>query len=162
MSLSEAMTPDGASRLSSTGAIVLMATLFGHNLVHLHRPEPNDHPEDISNGEYWKRHRKMDNILSTTFMFLPYHLRLPANIRDFNVVFLNLNIHTSTICLHQAAILTAGKHKLDPKIMKQSQMRCSMAADEIIGIMRLTSHLDVANVIPPKSFSVSYTNTYNR
>ena len=146
MSLADAMTADGASSISSFAGVVLMASLFGRNLLHLHRPELNDHPEDLANGEFWRRHRTMDTILVNTSMFLPDHLRLPGGVRDANVVFLNMNIHTSTICLHQAAILKAEKNKIDPILIRQSTERCLIAAGEIISIMRLTSHIEIGNV----------------
>jgi hypothetical protein len=140
------MTAEGASNLSPYAAVAVLATLFGRNLIHLHRPEPNDRPEDLSNGEFWRRHRSMDNILANIKMFLPDHLRLPAGIRDPNIIFVNLNIHTSTICLHQAAILKAEKYQLGSDIIKKSTERCYLAAGEIIGIVKMTSHMDIGNV----------------
>ena len=79
-------------------------------------------------------------------MFLPDHLRLPQNVRDMNVVFLHMNIHAATICLHQAAMLTAKKHNIDPNFIEQSRNRNIMAAEEITNIMRLISHMDASNV----------------
>lgn len=145
-SLSEALTPEGASNISPFGGVILSATLYGHNFEHLHRTGPNENPDDPSNGEFWKRHRKMDNVLSNTFMFLPDQLRLPAGLRDMNVVFIHMNIHASSICLHQAAIVTAGKHNVTGSIVRQSQARCLMAAEEITNIMRLTCHVDASSV----------------
>ena len=125
---------------------MLSACLFGHNFEHLHLTGPDERPDDLANGEFWKRHRRMDNVLSNTFMFLPDHLRLPGGLRDMNVVFLHMNIHTSSICLHQAAVLTAEKHNVAQSFINQSRMRCLMAAEEITDTMRLLSHLDVSNV----------------
>jgi len=88
----------------------------------------------------------MDNVLSNTFMFLPDHLRLPGNVRDMNVVFLHMNIHAASICLHRAAILMAKKHNIDPNFIEQSRNRNMMAAEEITNIMRLISHMDTSNV----------------
>lgn len=122
-----------------------MAHFMGRNLTHLHRPETNDREHDIQ-GEFWKRHRTLDNALLNTALSLPPHLRLPAGIRDANTVFLNMNLHTSTICLHQAAIFKAEQNNLPASIIEQSGDRCILAASEITTIMRLTSHLDVAGV----------------
>lgn len=124
----------------------MSAALFGHNFQHLHRTGANENPDDLQNGEFWKRHRKMDNVLSNTFMFLPDQLRLPGAIRDMNVVLLHLNIHTSAICLHQAAVATAMKYKLDQNFIRQSQARCLMAADEVTNVMKLTCHVDPAKM----------------
>lgn len=145
-SLAEALTPEGASNISPLGGVILSATLYGHNFEHLHRTGPNENPEDPANGEFWKRHRKMDNVLSNTFMFLPDNLRLPTGLRNMNVVFLHMNIHASSICLHQAAIVTANKHNVAGNIVRQSEARCLMAAEEITNIMRLICHVDASQM----------------
>ena len=143
--LEEAMRPQQAAQLSSSGGMVLVTHFFGLNLTHLHRPEPNQQEHDL-NGSFWKRHRTMDNDLLKTALQLPSYLRLPSGIRNANTVFLNFALHTSTICLHQAAIFKAEKNKLSNTVVEQSRTRCILAAAEIASVMRLTSHLDVAGV----------------
>lgn len=143
--LSGAMTADGAGKLSPFGGIVLLACLFGRNLVHLHRPDEDDRDHDL-NGEFWKRHRNMDNILLNTSLCLPGPLKLPAGLSNPNVVFTNMNIHTSTICLHQAAIFKADKNRLPASVSAESKVRCITAANEIASIMRMVSHLDLSSV----------------
>lgn len=145
MSLSEALDPEGAPGLSSFGGVIIMGALFGRNLTHLHRPGPDDKDDDL-NGEFWKRHRAMDNILLNTSLALPDHLRLPSGLNDPNIVFVNMNIHTSTICLHQAAIFKADKNRMASKISAESKVRCITAAAEIASIMRMISHLDMSLV----------------
>ena len=149
ITLKEAFTPEGASRITPFGGVVLSACLFGHNFQHLHKTGEDERPGDLSNGEFWKRHRQMDNVLSNTFMFLPDKLRLPGGLRDMNVVFLHMNIHASTICLHQAAVLTAEKNNISKNFIRQSRARSLMAAEEITNIMKLVSHLDASNVSSP-------------
>lgn len=146
-SLADAMTPEGAGGLSPFGGVILSATLYGHNFDHLHRRGPDERPED-QNGEFWKRHRRMDNVLSNTFMFMPDHLRLPTGLRNMSIVFIHMNVHASSICLHQAAIMMAAKHKLTPSIRHHSHTRCLNAAEEITSIMRLICHVDVSTVWP--------------
>jgi hypothetical protein len=144
-SLTEALTGDGASRISPFAGVILMATLFGRNLTHLHRASPEDRDHDL-NGEFWKRHRALDNILLNTSLSMPSHLRLPAGLSSANIVFLNMNIHTSTICLHQAAIFKADKNKMTAQISAESKRRCIIAADQITNIMKMISHVDMAMV----------------
>jgi hypothetical protein len=146
ISFQEALTAEGVAQITSFGGVVLSACLFGHNFEHLHTRGPEERPENLANGEFWKRHRRMDNVLSNTFMFLPDHLRLPAGLRDMNVVFLHMNIHASSICLHQAAVTTAEKHKISQSFIKQSRARSLMAAEEIVNNMRLISHFDASSV----------------
>lgn len=143
--LAESTDPSGAGKLSSFGSIVLLACLFGRNLVHLHRPDDDDLDHDL-NGPFWKRHRQMDNILLNTSLCLPAHLKLPAGLSNPNVVFTNMSIHTSTICLHQAAIFKSEKNKLAASVSSESKVRCITAANEIASIMRTISHMDLSAV----------------
>ena len=143
--LDEAMKPQQAAQLSAFGGMVLATHFFGLNILHIHRPEPNQQEHDV-NGQFWKRHRAMDNDLLKTALQLPSSLRLPSGIRNPNVVFLNFALHTSTICHHQAAITKAEDYNLPRTVIEQSRTRCILAAAEIAGVMRLASHLDVAGV----------------
>jgi hypothetical protein len=152
--LSNALDPSKARELSPFAGIVLMACLFGRNLTHLHRPDADDRDDDL-NGEFWKRHRRMDNILLTTSLSLPSHLKLPMGLANPNIVFTNMNIHTSTICLHQAAIYKADKNSLPASISAESKVRCITAANEIASIMRMVSHMDLSSVSDSFIFETS-------
>ncbi|GFF25390.1 uncharacterized transcriptional regulatory protein C530.05 [Aspergillus udagawae] len=151
--LSSVMRGEGIATLSSLASVVLMSGMFGRNLNHLHRPDPQDNDHDL-NGEYWKRHRCLDNILLHFALTMPSHLRLPAGIADPNVVFCNMAIHTSTICLHQAAIFKAEKNKMPDQIITESKRRCIVAADQISSIMKMISHTDLTLMNPFMSFCV--------
>lgn len=154
LTLDECTSPAGAAKLSAFGGIVLLAALFGRNLVHLHRPDADEQDGDV-NGAFWKRHREMDNILLNTSLCLPSNLKLPAGLSNPNVVFMNMSIHTSTICLHQAAIFKAETHKLPASLSSESKVRCITAANEIASVMRTISHMDLSAVSLPFPFSSS-------
>ena len=143
--LEDAMRPQQAAQFSSFAGVVLVTHFFGLNLTHLHRPEPNQQEHDLK-GPFWKRHRTVDNDLLKIALQLPSNLRLPAGIRNPNIVFLNFALHTSIICLHQVAIFKAEKNQLSKKIVEQSRTSCILAAAEIASVIQLTSHLDVAGV----------------
>ncbi|TGO89783.1 hypothetical protein BPOR_0094g00180 [Botrytis porri] len=146
-SLTDSMSPQGASKLSPFAGVVLMASLFGRNLLHLHRSDPGHRDNDL-NGEFWKRHRHMDNILLNTSLSLPFHLRLPHGMANPNSVFLNMNIHASTICLHQAAIFKAQSNRLPDTVAAESKIRAISAANEITSIMQMISHMDLSTMNP--------------
>jgi hypothetical protein len=112
----------------------------------VHRPKPNDHPEDVDYGQYWNRHRDLDNTLSSAFMFLPERFRFPRGLRDPSATYINLNLHAAVICLHHAAIEKIAKHKLPGNLKASSDLRLKTATDEIINIVRLTSHLPMTYV----------------
>jgi hypothetical protein len=145
MTLPEVMSGEGIQSLSPLAGVVMMACLFGRNLLHLHRPDPQDKDHDL-NGEFWKRHRALDNILLNISLSLPSHLRLPTGIGDPNTIFCNMSLHTSTICLHQAAIFKAEKYQIQSQIAAESKRRCIIAADQIASIMKMVSHTDLSLV----------------
>ena len=147
MSLQESLKSKQPSNLSSMAGVIFMAYFFGQNLNHLHRPGSNDQEDDLQ-GEFWKRHRRMDNTILNISLSLPPHLRLTSGVREPKVVFLNMGIHTAAISLHQAAIFKAEGHGLPSNVVEQSQLRCLIAAGEIATTMRLVSHLDPAAVSP--------------
>ena len=146
--LTEAMTPQQVASLSSFAGVIFVSHYFGLNLTHLHRPEPNQKEDDLQ-GEFWRRHRKLDTMLSHTSLALPSHLRLPGGIRDTNVIFLNFAIHTSTICLHQAAIFKAERNHLSESVIEESRSRCIVAAQDVSRVMRLISNTDLDGVSRP-------------
>ncbi|KAL2259600.1 hypothetical protein VTK26DRAFT_6660 [Humicola hyalothermophila] len=145
--LADVMSAAGAGKLSAFGSVILMACLFGRNLVHLHRPDDDDRDHDL-NGEFWKRHRHLDNLLLNISLCLPPHLKLPAGLGTPNVVFTNMCIHTATICLHQAATFKADKNRLPASVSSESKVRCITSANEIASIMKMISHLDLSTMNP--------------
>ncbi|RFU78140.1 binuclear zinc transcription factor [Trichoderma arundinaceum] len=129
----------GAPFESFSGAIVI-CEVFKIILRHVHGAKPSDHPEDLMNGAHWKRHRDLDNKLSSLFMFLPEKFRLPQRAQDPAAVHANLNLHASVICLHHAAIETAEKYGFNESIKQNSLCRLRTAAEEIVNIIKMTSH----------------------
>ncbi|KFY08415.1 hypothetical protein V492_06239 [Pseudogymnoascus sp. VKM F-4246] len=138
---------------SSFAGRVLAAHMFHRVLEHTSQSFPDDNPQDIKNGAYWKRQRGIDNDLATMLMFLPTNLRLPRSFRCQNAVFININIHTAIICLHRATVSKISQLDLPEYLMLQSQARLLPAADEIVNILRTVNYLDVALKNPMMAFS---------
>ena len=88
--MGEALNHQQIASLSPFAGVVYVTHFFGLNLTHLHRPEQDDDEENLQ-GRFWKRHRHMDNVLTNLLLALPSHLRLPAGVRDSNVVFINFS-----------------------------------------------------------------------
>lgn len=143
--LNDLLLGEDLSTLSPFASVAFVSCLLGRNLTHLHRPDPQDNDNDL-NGIFWQRHRSHDNILLHFALSMPSHLRLPAGISDANVLFCNLAVHTSTICLHQAAIFTAERNSMPEQIILESKRRCIVAADQISSIMKMVSSMDVSKV----------------
>ncbi|RYP45178.1 hypothetical protein DL768_008451 [Monosporascus sp. mg162] len=129
------------TRHSSFASAVLVCHLFNRIMKHVQHPKQDDNPDNYEYGQYWERHRDIDNTISNVFMFLPETARLPGNYRDPTAVTTNLNLHTCVICLHHPAIDRIETHKLPDHIKKLSHDRLSTAAQEIVNIIRSTGHM---------------------
>ena len=150
--LTQMLTGGDPGKLSSFASVILMASIIGKTLTHLHRTEARDDAHDVENGEFWKRHRYLDHILTNTTVCLPSHLQLSGHNGDPNVIFLHMNIHSVAICLHQAAILKAEQNNLGPEIIKMSTDRCYMAAKDVANIWRMISNVDISYLSPYVAF----------
>ncbi|KAI5819766.1 C6 transcription factor Prf [Pyronema omphalodes] len=149
LSLKEAMTPEGAGLVGPFAGVCLLANIFGRNLTHIHRPEDGDtEGKDDLNSGFWKRHRYLDNVLCNLQLSIPPALRLPQGIEDPNVVFMNMNMQTSIICLHQAALYRSEKHRLPASVTADSKCRCLSAAMAITSIMKTVCHQDLSGMNP--------------
>jgi hypothetical protein len=124
---------------------VVVATLFGRVLHHLHRPDAED-SDNEANSEFWKRHRNMDNMLLSTALYLPPHLRLPVVSTNPNTVYLHMCLHGASICLHQVALCKAETNKLSSDLITESSVRCFTAAAEITRVMRMVAHTNLEAV----------------
>ncbi|TDZ71767.1 Citrinin biosynthesis transcriptional activator ctnR [Colletotrichum trifolii] len=131
----------GASYSTFAGAVVI-CYVFNLLLKHVHQERPNDRPEDVEYGEFWRRHRDIDNMLSSAFLFLPERFRLPQSMREPTAVHTNLNLHASIICLHHAAVDRIEKHKLPEQLRAVSHLRLRTAAEEVVNIVKMTSHMN--------------------
>ncbi|KXJ97487.1 hypothetical protein Micbo1qcDRAFT_8179 [Microdochium bolleyi] len=137
--LSEALR--GTPYSSFAGAVII-CYLFDTVNRHVHRGKPSDNPHNYEYGAFWTRHREIDNILSSAFMFLPACFRLPDNNRDPTAIHTNLNLHAAVICLHHGAIDQVAKCNLPEEVRKVSEDRLCCAAQEIVNIAKLTSHIN--------------------
>lgn len=149
------------STYSSFAGAVLVCHLFNQILKHIHRPKPNDNAQNYEYGEYWERHRDIDNQISSAFMFLPEHFRLPENYRDPTAVHTSLNYHAALICLHLAALDKIDAHNLPDHAQRTSEGRLFTAAQEIVNIIKMTSHLRTNPVSMVLALLITHPNTRN-
>ena len=116
------------------------------------------HPDcdstDYESGKFWINHRAIDTSISILARSLPSHLRVSVDVREPQVVLGNMCLHAMVIALHQAAILRARRHQFDDRIVRKSQDRRDIAAQQIIDIMRMISFVDIENISPFTSFAL--------
>ncbi|GAO14064.1 uncharacterized protein UV8b_06463 [Ustilaginoidea virens] len=127
------------SSYSAFASTLLISQIFRSIIKHMHSCKPDDLPEDVTRGPYWRRHRDLDNKLSTVFMFLPAKFRFPRSLRDPGAIHLNLNLHAAVIILHHAALDKAELHDLADDVVDFSLGRLKASAEEIVHILKMST-----------------------
>ena len=90
------------ARLSPFACRVLSAHLFHACIEHSFTGYPTD-----DGTEFWKRQQNLDNRLAVLFMALPDCVRCPENLARHDAVFINLTLHTASICIHRVGVVRA-------------------------------------------------------
>ncbi|KAK4199078.1 putative binuclear zinc transcription factor [Triangularia verruculosa] len=140
---------------STYGGNVVICHIFNQIMKHAHCPMPSDRPDDFESGPFWQRHRELDTLLSSAFMFLPDRLRLPRNITNSVAVQTNMNLHAAIICLHNTSYEKAEKiDKLPASVKQDSRTRALMAAGEIVNILKLSHNMKTEYKSPLMALSL--------
>ncbi|KAL9043245.1 MAG: hypothetical protein Q9214_003564, partial [Letrouitia sp. 1 TL-2023] len=144
-SLKEAMKQPAKACYTPFAGAVIMAAFTGRCLRHLQRSHKAEIEPDFS-YDFWTQHYSIDQAIVQTFVSTLGHLNIPNAINnvngtsDPNVLFLNMNMHTTVICLHQAAAMQAEKSGLPATVVMESEHRITTAAQQVANIMRLTQN----------------------
>ncbi|KAF4969600.1 hypothetical protein FSARC_3179 [Fusarium sarcochroum] len=136
---------------SSFAGRVLTAHIFHRTIEHnCSDSSQGQGPEDPNNDLYWQRHNSIDNDLKFMVLTLPKSLCLPTNYRNQNAVFVNIMLHTATICLHRAALwrMKSNLEGLPSYLIRLSQDRLVPAAEEILNIFRMIPDLSTTFTNP--------------
>ncbi|KAF4451794.1 hypothetical protein F53441_5269 [Fusarium austroafricanum] len=128
---------------SSFAGRVLTAHIFHRTIEHTCVDTSQHFEVENLNDSYWKRHKSIDNDLKYMLLMLPRTLHLPANYRNHNAVFVNVMLHTATICLHRAALwkMKANLQESTTYMIRLSQDRLIPAAEEILSIFKMIPDL---------------------
>jgi hypothetical protein len=123
---------------------VLAAHIFHRTIEHTGTNNSQDQEfQDFNGDPYWQRHKSTDNDLKFMLLMLPKNLCLPANYKTHNAIFVNVMLHTATICLHRAALwrMKSNLQGLPSYVIRLSQDRLLPAAEEILNIFRMIPDL---------------------
>jgi len=132
MTLQQALG-DPTAQLSPFACRVLTSYIFYACLEHSFTGYPDD---DAQGTEFWKNQHNLDNRLAVLFMVLPDSVRCPENIDKHDAVFINLALHTASICIHRVG---AARGKGAPQHAAQAEgaaVRLLTAANEIFAIVK--------------------------
>ncbi|KAK3348734.1 binuclear zinc transcription factor [Lasiosphaeria hispida] len=146
------LSPAGSSYSLFAGR-VLAAHLFHRTIQQTLQIRPDDEPENIKNGPYWDRHRRIDNDLAYMILFPPDSFRLPRAFRSLDAVSVTINIQTSIICIHRAALVKIAQHHLPESTKQQHKDRLLPAAEEIVRILKMMADIEPAIKHPLIAFA---------
>ena len=126
----------------------MLNLLIGQNMLHLQRRVPSDDPSKTQEELLQAQHKHMDKTLSMLLLTLPPHLQLASNLRDAQVLHLNMTLNGSIISLHLAT-LARLEQAMDVVTRKRCLQYCFVAAEEVVSCIRLAAHVGVSKVRVP-------------
>ena len=144
-SLNNATTLAGTALISAFAGVVLMVSLYTRCDKHFQASYEQDQTGDLSYG-FWLHHYQIDKTVTDYSANLLGHLTSQARLHDPLALCLKMNLCAVNICLHEAAIDKAQKGKLPATLVTESENRCTAAAMEIVGDVRLSQQLDPSKV----------------
>ncbi|KAJ4236983.1 hypothetical protein NW759_000107 [Fusarium solani] len=136
---------------STYGARVMAASLFYQ--ASKTAPQPNS--DNLDDGEYCKQLQGIDHGLSALADMLPANLQLPQNSSCQHAVFVNVLIHTATMCLHKTAAQKA-KCLQGPEaelLTRESHNRMFAAAAKVLDVFQHTRDLVMALQNPIQDYT---------
>ncbi|KAB8237959.1 Zn(II)2Cys6 transcription factor [Aspergillus alliaceus] len=151
--LSDVLRGEGLETLSPFASVAFVSCVFGRITNHLRLPQSQD-DDSYSTGGFWQRHRSYDEILLHFALSMPNHLRLSSGMGNPNITFSNIALHTSIICLHQAAAFRAEANNTTEHPIVESKLRCIAAAHQILGIIKMTGPVQMSKMNPFVTFCV--------
>lgn len=131
---------------SPFAATVLTACIMGRIMDHCSHLKDLGTDTTFNYENLVHEQKTLDNIITNTFLSLPEHLRFLTARQGPIVAFLNMCLHAASICLHSAAIDRSAQCVQDTGGTSISQRRCRNGAEGILLIMRISAHLDPAQV----------------
>lgn len=137
----------GSTVLNSHLATRVLAAYFFSRAADLDTQPTTD--DGYSGGgeddEYWVKQQDVENDLLSAVVRLQPNLRLPQNPSCPHAIFINILIHTATMCRHKSAIRKArGREGPDDEFhRRQGRSGMFAAAAQILAIFRLTENLVV-------------------
>lgn len=134
----------------------MTAHIFHRTIEHNNSNDSQEQgTEALDDNMSWQRHKEIDNDLKFMLLMLPKNLCLPAMYKSHNAVFVNVMLHTATICLHRAALwkMKSNLQGLPSYMIRLSQDRLVPAAEEILNIFKMIPELGTAFANPLICFS---------
>jgi hypothetical protein len=102
-----------------------------------------DDAHNGANDGYWTKHREVENELLSLMVRLPRSLQLPQSSACQQAIFVNVLIHSATMCLHKTAIRrTRGQEGFEVDYhRRESRSRMLAAAAQVLAVFRLTEDI---------------------
>ncbi|RSL64929.1 hypothetical protein CEP54_004468 [Fusarium duplospermum] len=136
---------------STLGARVMAASLFYQ--ASKTAPQPNS--DNVDDDGYCQRLQGIDHGLSALTDRLPTNLQLPENAECQHAIFVNILIHTATMCLHKTAAQKA-KCLQGPEaeiLVRESHNRMFAAAVKVLDVFQQTRDLVMALKNPIQDYT---------
>ncbi|KAL5611318.1 hypothetical protein FOBRF1_007435 [Fusarium oxysporum] len=137
--------------MTTLGARVIAASLIYKSS----KIAPQPSSDSLDNDEYWNQLKSINDGLLTLTDILPTNLQLPQAFACQHAIFVNILIHTATMCLHKTAAQKARciQGFEAERVVNESYGRMFVAAMNVLDVFQQTQDLVMALKNPIQDYT---------
>lgn len=138
--------------LAGFAATVLICEIYKRILEHTIKFDINDGEWDYLCGNFWMRHRSLEDMLTIIPSCLPLFSDTPKTFSNPNAIIFSVNRYSAVIALHHASAAVAERFCLLPQVLAASRAKLQESATAIATIVKNTVNAGTILVSILKSF----------
>lgn len=156
--LGEAVKTSVAGLLCPLQGTALVSSLSIRAVTHVSQVY-KEHSFDAPGYDFWTHHHHLNELLNHASNSTLAHLKPIERKVEPNVVFINVILQSSIICLHQAVIYRVSRveKRTAPAVRLESEQRCLEAVQELISAVGYIGQVSTAKVSNTNLHQISWT-----
>ncbi|KAL9028247.1 MAG: hypothetical protein Q9196_003359 [Gyalolechia fulgens] len=159
ITLGEALKTSVAGLLCPLQGTALVSSLSIRSVTHVNQVH-KEHSFDAPGYDFWTHHHHLNELLNHASNSTLAHLKPIEGKTEPNVVFINVILQSSIICLHQAVIyrISRVEKRTAPAVRLESEQRCFEAVQELISAVRYIGQVSTAKYLVRREQACSQPN----
>ena len=147
ITLGEALKTSVGGLLCPLQGTALVSSLSIRSVTHVSQVH-KEHSFDAPGYDFWTHHHHLNEILNHASNSTLAHLKPIERKIEPNVVFVNVILQSSIICVHQAVIYRVSRveKRTTPVVRVESEQRCFEAVQELISAIGYIGQISTAKV----------------
>ncbi|KAL8847078.1 MAG: hypothetical protein Q9221_007865 [Calogaya cf. arnoldii] len=147
ISLGEALRTSVTGLLCPLQGTALVSSLCIRSVTHVSQVH-KEHSFDAPGYDFWTHHHRLNEVLNHASNSTLAHLKPIERKNEPNVIFIDIILQSTIICLHQAVIYRVSRveKRTAPALGLESEQRCFEAVQELISAVGYIGQVSTAKL----------------